>query len=144
MNKRSKKKIAPIVAAVLVVVYLLPITGGLAAAAGLLGATEEWPWASACGRSTAGRKRMPKNTENAQAQRRREAIWSAVVSTVMRLLMAAVLLWLRWGRDGGSFLSKLLVVVLVLELGSIVPIWINLKKRLEEIQGGEEDAAAQY
>ncbi len=39
MNKRSKKKIAPIVAAVLVVVYLLPITGGLAAAAGLLGAT---------------------------------------------------------------------------------------------------------
>ena len=87
---------------------------------------------------------MPKNTENAQAQRRREATWSAVVSTVMRLLMAAVLLWLRWGRDGGSFLSKLLVVVLVLELGSIVPIWINLKKRLEEIQGGEEDAAAQY
>ena len=42
INKRSKKKIAPIVAAVLVVVYLLPITGGLAAAAGLLGATEEW------------------------------------------------------------------------------------------------------
>ena len=87
---------------------------------------------------------MPKNTETAQAQRRREAIWSAAVSTAMRLLMAAVLLWLRWGRDGGSFLSKLLVIVLVLELGSIVPIWINLKKRLEEIQGGEEDAAAQY
>ena len=87
---------------------------------------------------------MPKNTENAQAQRRREAIWSAAVSTAMRLLMAAVLLWLRWGRDGGRFLSKLLVIVLVLELGSIVPIWINLKKRLEEIQGGEEDAAAQY
>lgn len=45
---------------------------------------------------------MPKNTENAQAQRRREAIWSAAVSTAMRLLMAAVLLWLRWGRDGGA------------------------------------------
>ena len=39
MNKRSKKKIAPIGVAALVVVYLLPITGGLAAAAGLLGAT---------------------------------------------------------------------------------------------------------
>ena len=38
MNKRSKKKIAPIVVAALVVVYLLPITGGLGAAAGLLGA----------------------------------------------------------------------------------------------------------
>lgn len=42
MNKRSRKKIAPIVVAVLVVAYLLPIIGGLAAAAGLLGATEEW------------------------------------------------------------------------------------------------------
>ena len=42
MNKRSKKKIAPIVVAALVVVYLLPIVGGLAAAAGLLGATEGW------------------------------------------------------------------------------------------------------
>ena len=39
MRKPTKKKIAPIVVAALVVVYLLPITGGLAAAAGLLGAT---------------------------------------------------------------------------------------------------------
>ena len=42
MNKRSKKKIAPIVAAALVVVYLLPITGGLAAAGGLVGCSEVW------------------------------------------------------------------------------------------------------
>ena len=91
---------------------------------------------------------MPKSPDAGiaarQAKRRKDALWSAIISTAMHLAVAAVLLWLLWGRDGGSFLSKLLVIVLVLELGSIVPIWINLKKRLEEIQGGEEDAAAQY
>lgn len=40
MNKRSKKKIAPIVVAALVTLYLLPIVGGIAALAGLLGASE--------------------------------------------------------------------------------------------------------
>lgn len=87
---------------------------------------------------------MPRSTEDAQARRRSDAIWSAVLSTAMRLAMAAVLLWLRRDMDGTSLLSKGLLIVLVLELGSIVPIWINLKVRLKEIQGGEEDAAAQY
>lgn len=32
----------------------------------------------------------------------------------------------------------------LLELGMIVPVWILLKTRLKEIEGGEEDAAAQY
>ena len=32
----------------------------------------------------------------------------------------------------------------LLELGMIIPVWILLKTRLKEIEGGEEDAAAQY
>jgi len=32
----------------------------------------------------------------------------------------------------------------LLELGMIVPVWILLKTRLKEIEGGEEDAATQY
>ena len=32
----------------------------------------------------------------------------------------------------------------LLELGMIIPVWILLKIRLKEIEGGEEDAAAQY
>ena len=32
----------------------------------------------------------------------------------------------------------------LLELGMIVPVWILLKTRLKEIEGGEEDVAAQY
>ena len=40
MNKRNKKKVAPIVVAVLVTLYLLPIVIGVAAAAGFVGARE--------------------------------------------------------------------------------------------------------
>ena len=43
-----------------------------------------------------------------------------------------------------GFLSKLLLVVIVFDLGSVPLIFISLKTRLKEIQGGEEDAAAQY
>ena len=88
---------------------------------------------------------MPRSTNDTpQARRRREALWGAVTATAVRLAAAAALLWLRWGRDSASLLSKLTLIVLVLELGSIIPVWINLKARLKEIQGGEEDAAAQY
>ena len=85
----------------------------------------------------------PKSTD-AQRERKREAFWSAVSSTLIRLAAAALLLWLRMGRPPDSLPSKLLLVILVLELGSILPIWINLKARLKEIDGGEEDEARKY
>lgn len=89
-----------------------------------------------------------KNTDGGrearQAQRRRNALWSAVVSTGTMLLTALVLLWLRAGLNPAGIVSKLLLVFAVLDLGSILPVWILLKTRLKEIQGGEEDAAAQY
>jgi len=37
-----------------------------------------------------------------------------------------------------------MLIVGLLELGMIIPVWILLKTRLKEIEGGEEDAAAQY
>jgi len=85
----------------------------------------------------------PGNTE-AQARRRKNAVWGAVSSTLLRVLAAFVLLWLRAGLDPAGIASKLLVLLIVFEVGTILPIWINLKTRLREIQGGEEDAAAQY
>ena len=85
----------------------------------------------------------PKNTE-AQAQRRKNAILSAALSTAVRLATAAALLWMRYGRDPASFTAKLFLILIVLALGSVPFIWISLKTRLKEIQGGEEDAAAQY
>ena len=88
----------------------------------------------------------PENTDMAsrQAQRRKNAVWGAVASSVLRMLTAWACLWMRSGASAGGFVSKLLLIVIVLDLGSILPIWISLRTRLKEIEGGEEDAAAQY
>lgn len=85
----------------------------------------------------------PVNT-NSQAARRKNAILGAVSATLLRLTAFVILLWLRASLDPAGFLSKALLIFIVLELGSIPLIWISLRTRLKEIQGGEEDAAAQY
>lgn len=87
----------------------------------------------------------PKNTESlSQVRRRKNAILGAASSTLLRLTLVALLLWLRASLDPAGFTAKLLLVLIVLDLGSIPLIWVSLKARLKEIQGGEEDAAAQY
>ena len=87
----------------------------------------------------------PKNTESlSQVRRRKNAILGAASSTLLRLTVVALLLWLRASLDPAGFASKLLLVILVLDLGSIPLIWVSLRARLKEIQGGEEDAASQY
>ena len=86
---------------------------------------------------------MPNSTDR-RAERRREAVWGAVSATAMRLIAAVVLLWIRAGMTPGGVGSRVTLVVILLELGTIVPVWILLKTRLKEIQGGEEDAASQY
>ena len=85
----------------------------------------------------------PANTDG-QAVRRKNAILGALSSAAMRLTAAVILLWLRSSWEPDAFLAKALLILIVLDLGSIPFIWISLKERLKEIQGGEEDAAAQY
>ena len=87
---------------------------------------------------------MPSNTEDRQARRRKEAWQSAVIATLLRLGMAALLLGLRWYHHLDGLAGTLLLLFALLDLGSIIPVWILLKTRLKEIEGGEEDAAAQY
>ena len=82
------------------------------------------------------------NTDR-RSSRRKSAIRSAVVNTLLRLVAAAALLWCRRTVDS-AFISVLLVVIALLNLGTIVPIWICLHTRLKEIEGEEEDAAAEY
>ena len=84
----------------------------------------------------------PPNTDR-QSSRRKSALWSAVFNTVLRLIAAAVLLWCRRDVDSTA-LSVFLLVIALVNLGTIVPIWINFRIRLREIEGGEEDAAAEY
>ena len=80
--------------------------------------------------------------EEAQRKRRKEAFQSAAVSTLLLVLSAGVLLFLRSRADG--FWGAVLLILSVLDLGMVIPVWILLKTRLKEIEGGEEDAAAQY
>lgn len=75
---------------------------------------------------------------------RREAWQSALSATALRLAGAAALLWLRAALDPAGFWARALLIISVLDLGTVVPVWILLKQRLKEIEGGEEDAAAQY
>ena len=84
------------------------------------------------------------DTETAQMQRKKGAVWSAVFATVSRLLTAVVLFWLHSSLEPSTFWARVMLLFIVLDLGSIIPIWINLRTRLKEIEGGEEDAAAQY
>ena len=87
----------------------------------------------------------PANTESkSQQARKRSAILSAVSSTLMRMTSVVLLLWMRAGRDPAALLSKVFLILIVFCLGSIPLILISLKTRLKEIEGGEEDAAAQY
>lgn len=85
---------------------------------------------------------MPKSTDP-RARRRASAIRGAVTGIAVRLLCAAVLVWIRRSMPDGV-LSVLFLALILVELGSIVPTIVVLKQRLKEIEGGEEDAAAQY
>ena len=88
---------------------------------------------------------MPSNTNGeAQKQRRRDAWKSAIIATVWMLLSASILLLLRHFYVPEGIWSAVMLIAGLLELGMIVPVWILLKTRLKEIEGGEEDAAAQY
>ena len=86
---------------------------------------------------------MTRPNTDRQAGRRRSALWSAVSNTVIQLVAAAALLWCRRAVDSAA-LSVVLLVIALVDLGTIVPIWISLHTRLKEIEGGEEDAAAEY
>ena len=86
---------------------------------------------------------MPGNTDNHQ-QKRRDALKSAWLYTLLCGGSAALLVYLRIRYSLDGFWGTLVLVSSLLDLGLIVPVWISFKERLKEIEGGEEDAAAEY
>ena len=82
--------------------------------------------------------------EAAQKRRRRDAWKSAFFATAWMLLSASILLLLRRLYVPEGFWRTVLLIVAIAELGMMIPVWILLKTRLKEIEGGKEDAAAQY
>ena len=88
---------------------------------------------------------MPENTDSpAQRHRKKDALKSALVSSGWMGLSGVALLVLSSVFVETPLVRTMLTIVSLLELGMIVPIWILYKTRLKEIEGGEEDAAAQY
>ena len=88
---------------------------------------------------------MPNNTDHpAQRRRKKDALQSAVVSILCLGVTGAGLLLLAWLLSVGTGVRVILTVSSLLDLGMIVPVWILLKVRIKEIDGGEEDAASQY
>ncbi len=88
---------------------------------------------------------MPRNIDEAAQRKRRKDAWhSASISSVILLVSGIAAPVLRWYCQVEGFWGAVLLIYSVLELGMIVPVWILLKARLKEIEGGEEDDASQY
>lgn len=165
-NTDRNKKIAPVVAAMVVVGFLgafllafLSSTLGIGSVgigvAGIIAIYALVIVAIIVGVILAMRQRLreidsgeeedAKNIdEAAQARRKKDAWQSAVTTTLLRLGMATLLLLLRWYHHMEGVGGSVMLIIALVELGTVVPVWILLKTRLREIEGGEEDAAAQY
>ena len=88
---------------------------------------------------------LQKNIDiKAQTKRRKEAFQSAIISSILLLLTSFTKLGLRWYYQLDNFWGALLLIFAILELAMLITIWILLKSRLKEIEGGEEDVATQY
>ena len=88
---------------------------------------------------------MPNNTDSpAQRRRKKDALQSALVSSGWMGLSGVALLVLSSIFVETPLVRTILTIVSLLELGMIVPVWILYKTRVKEIEGGEEDAAAEY
>ncbi len=82
--------------------------------------------------------------EEAQKKRRKQA-WQSAISVSIFLAVSAIgMLGLGWYFHITGFWGAVIVILSLLELGMIIPVWILLRTRLKEIEGGEEDAAAEY
>lgn len=86
----------------------------------------------------------PKNIEAAKARRKRDAVRSVALFALFQSGMAAFMAWLCSLPDCPQWASVLFGVIGALSLGMIVPALLLLKQRFKEIEGGEQDAAAEY
>ena len=82
--------------------------------------------------------------DKAQKERKKAAIRGALISSFWMLLSAVALLGIRWYYGVDGFIGWILLLLGVIELGMIAAVGVLLKQRLREIEGGEEDVAAQY
>lgn len=88
---------------------------------------------------------MPQNTDStAQRRRRHDALQTCTLTTLYHLAAAGIVLWVILHYSLSGFWCAVAWLSILLDLGTLIPVWIIYKQRIKEIQGGEEDAAAQY
>ena len=86
---------------------------------------------------------MP-NVTDKRARRIREARISILSAAAVQLGTAALLLWGRSFLPPEHVLAWLLLPAGALTLAALIPMGIVYRKRIQEIEGGEEDAAGEY
>lgn len=94
-----------------------------------------------------GEEGMPKNIDPGQRAQKKDARKGAAFFALVQLAMALLLLWGRSqlaGLEGLDWLRLLLLILAVGDLVTIPAVWIVLKQRMKEIEGGELDAARKY
>ena len=87
---------------------------------------------------------MPKNIDPGQRAQKKDARKGAAFFALVQLAMALLLLWGRSQLAGLEGLRLLLLILAVGDLVTIPAVWIVLKQRMKEIEGGELDAARKY
>ncbi len=86
---------------------------------------------------------MPENTDS-RRRKKKAALLGAVLHTAVHALIGVLLLDVRHTFGIGGLPGAVLAIFALLDWGTIIPIWITFNQRIKEIEGGEEDAAAQY
>lgn len=86
----------------------------------------------------------PANTEDRWKRRRRSAVRGVVLFGLLQVACAVCFGSLCFIPDLPKWAFALFLALTVFCLLLILPALLVLKKRFEEIQGGEEDAAAEY
>ena len=88
---------------------------------------------------------MPESiNQKTQKKRRREACQSVWITSAWLMLAGVLFLVLRYKLHIEGFAGFVMIGLGIVDIGMIIPIWILLKMRLKEIEGGEEDAASKY
>ena len=74
-------------------------------------------------------------------KKRNATIKAAIVMSILMIALIALLIW--------AYITEPLpiiffIIIVAFPIAVIIGVWLALKQRLKEIEGGEEDAASKY
>ncbi len=87
---------------------------------------------------------MKRESTELQKKLKKGAWVSAGFSCFWLLVCAGCFWWIRGALPPDNVFARILTVVSSVEVLAVIPVLVNLRARLKEIDGGEFDAASQY